>query len=149
MSNLGLDVSAFFDPRVIVFTRALMRSRPLNPHIKAINGLPMLRKIITHCDRLYLGTVYKAAFLLSFFSFLRTSNLVPYCISSVDPLRQLARGDIIFAPPEALILKWSKTPQNWDKIKVLKIPSLNHPILCPVSALKNPLKSTPGCKNLP
>ena len=137
MSNLGLDVSAFFDPRVKVFTRALMRSRPLNPNIKAIIDIPMLTKIITHCDRLYFGMVYKAAFLLSFFSFLRISNVVPHSISSSDPLKQLARGDVIFAPPPPpppgahIIVKWSKTLQNRDKIKVLKIPSLNHSILCP------------------
>ena len=152
MSNLGLDVSAFFDPRFKVFTRALLRSRPLNPHIKAIIDIPMLTKIISQCDRLYLGMVYKAAFLLSFFSFLRISNLVPCSISSFDPLKQLARGDIIMAPPGAhIIVKWSKTLQNWDKIKVLKIPSLKHSPLWPVVALKKMLTDTPfqvKCLNL-
>ena len=92
MCNLGLDVSAFADPTIRVFTRSLLRSRPLNPHIKSIIDISMLKKIVSQCDRTYLGVVYKAAFLLSFFSFLRISNLVPHSISSFDPLKQLARG---------------------------------------------------------
>ena len=147
MSNLGLDVSAFSDPRVKVFTRALLRSRPLNPHIKSIIDISMLKKIVSQCDRVYLGMVYKAAFLLSFFSFLRISNLVPHSISSFDPLKELARGDIIVAPPGAyIVVKWSKTQ---DKIKVLKIPSLKHSPLCPVAALKSMLSNTPGHKHSP
>ena len=130
--------------------RALLRSRPLNPHIKAIIDISILSKIVYQCDRIHLGAVYKAAFLLSFFSFLRISNLVPHSISSFDSLKQLARGDIILAPPGAhVIVKWSKTLQNRDKIKVLKIPSLKQSSLCPVSALKTLLTITPGHKNSP
>ena len=97
-----------------------------------------------------MGFVFKAAFLLSFFSFLRISNLVPHSIASYDYLKQLARGDILFAHPGAhLIIKWSKTLQDNNKVKVIKIPSLHHSILCLVSALKFLLKSTPGSKNVP
>ena len=39
-----------------------------------------------------MGYVFKASFLLSFFTFLKISNLVPHTISSYDPLKQLSRG---------------------------------------------------------
>ena len=150
LGNHGVNCAAFLDPRVKVFTRALMRSRPLNPHIKAVIDVEMLTRIVKQCERMYLGMVYKAAFLLSFFSFLRISNLVPHSINSFDPLKQLSKGDIIFAPPGAhIIVKWSKTLQFRDKIKVLKIPILQQSCLCPVAALKQLIKNTPGSKNSP
>ena len=95
-----------------------------------------------------MGTVYKAAYLLSFFSFLRISNLVPHTINSYDPLQQLARADIIFAPPGALVLvKWSKTLQHKNKVRILKIQHLGTSPLCPIRALKILLKFTPGSFN--
>ena len=64
--------------------------------------------------------------------------------------RQLARGDVIFAPPGAhVIFKWSKTLQFADKIKILRIPALGSSPLCPVAALKTLLKYSPKGKNLP
>ena len=80
-----------------------MRSRPLSPHIKTIIDIPLLPQIVQHCDRLYMGMAYKAAFLLSFLS-LRISNLVPHSFKIFDPLKQLDRGDIIFTNPGAHIM---------------------------------------------
>ena len=102
-----------------------MRHAPLNPHIKTIIDVEMLLQLVVQCDRMYMGKIFKAAFLTSFFSFLRISNLVPHSISTFDYMKQLARADVIFAPPGAhLIIKWSKTLQFRKKVKVLKIPSL-------------------------
>ena len=47
-----------------------------------------------------------------------------------------------------MIIKWSKTLQFADKIKMLKIPALGSSPLCPVAALKTLLKSSPKGKNL-
>ena len=133
-----------------MYNKSLLRAKPPNPHIKTIIDIPILTKIAQHCNFIHMGFVFKASFLLSFFTFLRISNLVPHSISSYDPLKQLARGDIIFATPGAhVIIKWSKTLQSPDKIKVLKIPSLGSSPLCPVAALKTLLKSSPKGKNLP
>ena len=114
-----------------------MRHRPLNPSIKPIIDVTTLQLIIQSTDSMYMGHIFKAAILLSFFIFVRISNLVPHCIASYDPLKQLSRGNIIFAHPGVhMIIKWSKTLQNKDKIKVLKVPSLGTSALCPVAALK-------------
>ena len=147
---LGINLPCLQDHRLKMYNKSLLRCKPLNPHLKTIMDIPMLTKIALHCNYIHMGYVFKSAFLLSFFTFLRISNLVPHTISFYDPLKQLARGDIIFAPPGAhVIIKWSKTLQFADKIKVLKIPSLGSSPLCPVAALKTLLKSSPKGKNLP
>ena len=150
LSNVGIDVKSFNDPRIKVYNKAIMRHAPLQPHIKAIINIEMLLQLVNQCDRMYMGCIFKAAFLLSFFSFLRISNLVTHSIHTFDHMKQLARADVIFAPPGAhLIIKWSKTLQFRDKVKVLKIPSLGSSKLCPVTALKHMMKLYHGDKNSP
>ena len=115
LSNLGFDITPFHHPRVTVFLKAVRKHVPINPNIKSVIDIPTLVRIIHQCDRSYMGIVFKAAFLLSFFSFLRILNLAPHSISAFDPLKQLTREDIIFAPPGAIIIiKWSKTLQFRD-----------------------------------
>ena len=110
----------------------------------------MLTQIIQVCDSMYMGFVYKAAILLSFFSFLRISNLVPHSTAAFQPLKQLVRGDIFFAAPGAhILLKWSKTLQMNNSVRLLKIPHLGSSVLCPVKALKDLLSLTPRGPNKP
>ena len=126
LSSYGVDTSAFNDQRIKLYNKAIMRHRPLNPSIKPIIDVTTLQLIIQSTDTMYMGHIFKAAILLSFFSFVRISNLVPHSIASYDPLKQLSRGNIIFANPGVhMVIKWSKTLQNKDRIKVLKIPSLD------------------------
>ena len=127
-----------------------MRHRPLNPSIKPIIDIHTLQSIALQCDRMHMGHICKAAILLAFFSFLRISNLVPHSIAGYDPLKHLSQADLIFAPPGInVIVKWSKTLQNRDKVKVIKVPSLGKSPLCPVSAVKHLLAITPGSDNSP
>ena len=150
LSNFGVNVTPFNDPRIKVYNKAIMRHAPFQPHIKTIIDIDMLKQLVNQCDRMYMGNIFKAAFLISFFSFLRISNLVSHSIQAFDYMKQLARADVIFAPPGAhLIIKWSKTLQFRDKVKVLKIPSLGSSKLCAVAALKTILKLYNGDKNSP
>ena len=113
----ALDVSPFCDPRIKFFHKSLVLHRPFKVSIKSIIDPSTLKSIIKECDHMFLGPVYKAAYLLSFFSFLRISNLVPRSIHKYDPLHQLARADVIFSPLGAhLIIKWSKTLQSNNHI---------------------------------
>ena len=60
----------------------------------------------------------------------------------------MSRGDVFFAVPGIhLLIKWSKTIQTRDTIRILKILSLGFSSLCPVQAIKNLI--TPGTKNGP
>ena len=145
---LSLDTSPLSDPRIKYFHKSLLLHRHFKVAIKSIIDPPTLKLIVKQSELMLMGTVYKAAYLLSFFSFLKISNLVPHTIKSYDPLQQLARADIIFAPPGALVLiKWSKTLQHKNKVRILKIPHLGTSPLCPIRALKNLLKFTPGSAN--
>ena len=86
-----------------------MRHTSLNPHMKMIIDIEMLFQLVLGWDRKNIGTIFKAAFLTSFFSFLRISNLVPHSIEMFDHMRQFSSADVIFAPPCAhLIVKLSK-----------------------------------------
>ena len=97
-----------------------------------------------------MGHVFKAIYTLAFFSFFRISNLVPHTRKSYSPLYHLSRADVFFAPPGMhLLLKWSKTLQSKDTVKLMKISSLIANPICPVMAIKSLLSITPGSKNAP
>ena len=146
----GIQSVAFRDHRVSYFTKALKLQAPFRVTLKSIIDIPLLNEIITSCNSMYMGQIYKACFLTSFFSFLRISNLVPHTLTTFNPLEQLARGDIFFAPPGAHILvKWTKTLQSKNTVKILKIPSLGRSPLCPVTALKVILAITSGSVKFP
>ena len=96
LSMYGIDVVSFADPRIRYFKRAIGRSSPLKFTIKAIIDITMLTQMVTMCDSMFMGFVYKAAILLSFFSFIRICNLVPHSIANFNPLKQLAQDDVFF-----------------------------------------------------
>ena len=150
LSLHGLDVSSFMDPRIKLYNKAIMRHRPFNPSIKPIIDIDTLQPIALQCDIMHMGHICKAAILLAFFSFLCISNLVPHSIAGYDHLKHLSRADFIFAPPGMhIIVKWSKTLQNRDKVKIIKVPSLGKSPLCPVSVVKKLLSTSPGSNNSP
>ena len=146
----GISTLAFYDSRIKLFQRSLALNKKFTVKIKKIIDVNLLNKIVDICDTMWMGQIFKALYLIAFFSFLRISNLVPHKISAFSPLEQLTRGDVFFAPPGLhIIVKWSKTMQTRDSIKILKLPSLNASPLCPVRALKNLLLLTPGHQDSP
>ena len=150
ISNFSIDISCCQDNRIRIYKKSLLHYSPFNSNIKAIIDIPMLTSLVGQCDSIYMGTVFKAAFLTSFVSFLRISNLVPHSISSFDYMKQLARADVIFAPPGAhILIKWSKTLQFRNKIRIIKIPALGSSVICPVATLKAILKLYLGSPNSP
>ena len=95
----GLPTLLFQDPRIKYFQKAMILHRPFKPSLKSVIDIDTLHLIVRLCDSTYMGQVFKAAYTLAFFSFLRLSNLVPHTTKQFSPLYHLARGDIIFAPP--------------------------------------------------
>ena len=146
----ALNTTPFFDPRIKYYTKALARQAPLTIRLKTIIDIPLLTRIIQQCQNLYMGYVFQAAFLLAFFAFFRISNLVPHTTSAYDPLKQLARADIFFTPTGAsILLKWSKTLQMNNSVRLIKIPLLGSSPLCPVRVLRKLLSLTPTEPNNP
>ena len=150
LSLYGLSTVAFLDPRIAYFQRSLKLNKPYAPTLKKIIDIPLLQAIVAICDTMWMGQIFKALYLTAFFSFLRISNLVPHSIQAFSPLEQITRGDVFFATPGIhLLIKWTKTIQNRDSIRILKIPTLGDSPICPVTAIKNLLALTPGNENTP
>ena len=146
----GLDVSCFTDQRLKLYQRAVQIHAPFAVKLNKIIDIALLKRIVHQCDLTYMGQIFKAIYLLSFFSFLRLSNLVPHCVGAFSPLRHLARGDLIFKPEKVIIMiKWSKTMQKNNQLKLISIPRLPKSPICPVHALSNALALTPRGSNLP
>ena len=138
----NINLSPFQDPRIKYYQKALALHKPFKVTLKKIVDVHTLNLIIQACDTTYMGQVYKAFYLVAFFSLLRISNLVPHSIKSFSPLQQLAQGDIIFAPPVLhMLIKWSKTLQNRNQIKIIKLPSLGSNPLCQLWPLTFSLSS--------
>ena len=131
----GLDVSCFTDQRLKLYQRAVQIHAPLSVKLNKIIDIALLKQIVHQCDLTYMGQIFKAIYLLSFFSFLRLSNLVPHCVGAFSPLRHLARGDLIFKPEKVIVMiKWSKTMQKNNQLKLISIPRLAKSPICPVRA---------------
>ena len=132
-----LNHSAVNHPKITSFLKSLRINRPLSIPRKNIIDIPMLTRIINMCDMMSQGSVFKAAILLSFFGFLRLSNLCSTSYSAFDPTRHLTPTDVLFTSRYVkIILKWSKTIQSRNKAQVITLPRLKHSPLCPHRALK-------------
>ena len=147
-SMWSLDTSLFNDSRIKYFTKAITLTDPLKISLKAVIDIPLLHQIVSQCDDTFMGQVFKAAYLLSCFSFLRISSLIPHSIHSFDPNKQLARADVF------LLLQGSYTHMEQDNRSQEFIqdfedsPSGASPT-CPVQAVKNLLLITPPGRNKP
>ena len=118
--------------------------------IKKVIDIELLHKIVQICDSMWMGQVYKAVYLTAFFSFLKVSNLVPHAEKSFSPAEQLAKDDVITSSDAVfLIIKWSKTMQTRDSVKIIKLPNLLQSPICPVRAINNMLILAPGQENHP
>ena len=130
--------------------KAMILHKPFKVQLKKVIDINTLQLIVRTCDSTYMGQVFKTIYTMAFFSFLRLSNLVPHSASAFSPLYHLTRGDIIFAKPGMhILIKWSKTIQARNIVKILKIPVLGANPICPVKAVKNLLAITPGTNNDP
>ena len=128
MGFYGLNTSAFDHFQVNMFLRSTKINRPLVLSTTSIINIRLLTHIVSACDTMYMGQIYKAVFLVVFFSFLRISNLVHHKASDFDQSRQLAKGDAFFYTGGVkLLIKWSKTLQTRDRVVFIHLPDLGAP----------------------
>ena len=104
MLIFGLDVARFADIHLKYYQKAVQMHAPMRVNLKKVINIPLLKLIIQQCDYTYMGQVFKALYLLSFYSFLRLSNLAPHAVTQYSPLKHLSRDDVIFCPGKAVIL---------------------------------------------
>ena len=77
----GLPIAIFESPKI--FMKSVQMNRPITVSIPSIIDIPMLHKIIAICDTMYMGQVFKALYLLAFYSFFA---IVKYCPSCHQPI---------------------------------------------------------------
>ena len=105
----GANTALFRDQRIPLFIKSLKSNSPLAPIVKLIIDDTLLLQIVTISAQLHSPLVYKALYLLAFFSFLRVSNILPNAARNFDKTRHLCVGDVVFAFQRVVIVvKWSK-----------------------------------------
>ena len=104
----GWDTLPFEHKLVLDYVRSITINAHFSPVPKGIFDVKTLAHIIHTCDLLNDPPLYKAAFLLAFFGFLRVSNIAPHSKQKFDSQKHFFRQDIIFAPPGVhVLLKWT------------------------------------------
>ena len=132
----NLQYGLFDSLKVKYFLKSVRQNRPLHVVPHNIVDIEVLHKICKECDKIYMGAVFKAMFLVGFFGFMRLSNLAPHALRDFDPSRHFTGEDLFFTKKFAkLLIKWTKTWQNRNKVHIISLPRL-HSLICPVSALK-------------
>ena len=134
----SLPHDPFDHPQIKYFIRSIKTNRPLVVSRKNIMDIPTLTKLVDCCLGVSNSKTFKAMFLTAFFGFFRLSNLAPHAIREFDPTRHFTAGDIFFDKQSVkLLLKWSKTIQHRDSVKVITLPRLKSLSICPYAALKD------------
>ena len=146
----ALQTDSFQDKRIPLFLKALKIQAPLKVPIRSHIDIDLLSSLIALCDVFPHSHIFKALYLLCYFSFLRLSNILPHATTSFDPTRQLARADFISAHQGAvLLIKWSKTMQDRKQAVTIPLPDLGASPLCPIAALHYMIKLVPADSNDP
>ena len=146
----GYNTAPFRDQRIPLFIKSLKINRPITPKLQLLIDDTLLLQIVTVSAHLQFPLVYKALYLVAFFSFLRLSNILPHAAKNFDKTRHLCVGDVILSNHRAVILiKWSKTFQDRVKTTTIDIPSLGASQLCPVTALSHMLATYPSDQDSP
>ena len=138
------DLAVFTHHLIQAYVRSISINSSFNPTPRRIFDIKTLALISSTCDILDDPPLYRAAFLLAFFAFLRMSNVAPHSRFKFDPNRHFLRQDIIFQHPGAhILLKWTKALQDNSSHHIVQIPTLANHSICPVRALHKLLKSRP------
>ena len=147
---LGLNAAILEDKRLKYYLKSIKLNRPVCLSTKNVISVEILQKIVRCCDTLYMGSIFKAVFLVAFFGFFRLSNLAPDSFAAFDIARHLAAGDIFFSKKFVKILvKLTKTLQTHDQIKIISLPNLGKSPFCPYHALKRVLAMYNPSENEP
>ena len=149
-SYYKLDIKCFSHPLVSRFLRSISINSQFSPSLKGIFDIRTIYPISLSCDILSDPLLFRAIFLVSFYGFLRMSNVAPHSSAKFYPSIHFLRKDLIFGPPGAhLIMKCSKTLQSSKSYHIVQLPSISNPFLCAVIALKALLHSRPLPPNSP
>ena len=77
----GLNDAIFQNQKIKLYMKSLKINRPLKPIQRNIMSIEVLQSVATLCKQIFMGSVYKAVFLVAYFGFLRLSNIAPHSIA--------------------------------------------------------------------
>ena len=146
------DTKAFDDIHVKLTRKGLEKSIVHVPHCKAPLSPAILLQFHAHpnlCDSAHLALW--SAFLVGFFTFFRTANLVPRSLDTFSSHTALSRGSITFTSSGALLtITHTKTRQSGDTALVIPVLCIPESPLCPTFALQSLLRTvrTPASYSL-
>ena len=143
-SYYNFDTKSFSHPLLFRFICSISMNSKFSPSPKGIFDIRTTYLISMSCHILPDPLLFRAIFLVSFYGFLRMSNIAPHSLSKFDPNKHLLRKDLIFGPPGAhLTMKWSKTLRSSESYHIDQLPSISNPFLCSITAGKALLNSSP------
>lgn len=146
----NLNFKVLEHPALTLLLRSFVINAPVRIRKQGIITIQLLSDIVQACDILQYPTLYKALFLLAFFSFCRISNFAATSVANFQITNQFVRNDIIWGAPGAhLIIKWAKNIQDRKSHQVVRIPLLKNKLLCPVLALQTYFKAYPASSHAP
>ena len=127
----------FQHPRIKYFIKSIRMNRTLTVTKRNIMDIKTLENVVALCTGRPNAITFKAIFLTAFFGFFRLSNLAPHSSNEFDPSKHFTGGDVFFEKSQVkMLLKWSKTLQLNDQVKVITLPRLKGRTICPYEALK-------------
>ena len=136
------SLSPFSHHLIHSYLRSIAINSTSLPTPRSIFDLTILAANSRACSILEDSTLFRAAFLLSFFAFLRMSNVAPHSRYKFDKNTHILRQDITFQEPGAhILIKWTKTLQDRSAHHFVQVPALSNKSLYPVLALQQLLSS--------
>ena len=136
------DLTPFSHRLIQSYLRSIAINPTSLPTPRGIFDLHTLASISWACTILDDPILFRAAFLLAFFAFLRMSNVAPHSKYKFDTKRHILRQDVIFQESGAhILIKWTKTLQDRSAHHFVQIPALQNRNLCPVLVLQQLLAS--------
>ena len=102
-TKFDLPTSDLSHYTVFNFIRSLRINSPCRPTPRGIFTFQHLEQISKLCNSTGDPHLFRAAFLLAFFAFLRMSNVAPHARSAFSPSRHLLRQNIMFEYPGAKV----------------------------------------------
>ena len=141
----GINCLAIDSFEVGLMLRACNLTIQNRPNRKLPISLDILQKLVQITHGLGApGSIFKCAILMSFYGFLRQSNIAPRSTIAFDPRRNTCRQDIFITPPGMVVLlKWTKTSQDSNTYHLIPLPEIPSSNLCPVRAYKQMIKLLP------
>ena len=115
----------FQHPKIKYFIKSIRMNRPLRTTKRNIMDINTLEKVVELCTGRPNATTFKAVFLTAFFGFFCLSNIVPHSVGEFDPSKHFTGADVFFEKNQVkLLLKWSKTLQYNDQVRIITLPRL-------------------------